>query len=177
MKPIPENHLPHYDIRPRFRYETDIKSSEITDKIKAALKAEGCPCKGSVHPGYATLYLPMEEQHYWSPQLSLTVEEDELGTLIRGLYAPRPAVWTMFVFFYSFIGFAALIISIVGLSNWSLNKSAAILWFVPLLGLIFLSIYLVAYFGQRTSIEQMIKLHRFLEESTGLTIDAHNNPK
>lgn len=177
MKPVPKNRLPQYDIRPRFRYETDIKSSEITDRIKAALQAKNASCKGSVHPSYATLYLPIEEQHYWSPQLSLTVEEDEHGTVIRGLYAPRPAVWTMFVFFYAFIGFATLIISIVGLSNLSLDKSATILWLVPVLGLVFLSIYLVAYFGQRTSIEQMIKLHRFLEESTGLTIDAHNNPQ
>jgi len=123
-----------------------------------------------VKHGYGNLSLPTVEQHYWSPQLSLTLEKTETGTEIRGLYGPRPAVWTMFVFFYSFLGFAILIISIVGLTNLSLDKSANILWFVPALIIVFLTLYLVSYSGQKLGYKQIETLHEFIEKSTGLRI-------
>ena len=39
---------------------------------------------------------------------------------------------------------------------------------VPVLLLVFLSLYLVSYFGQKIGKKQMIILHRFFEASTGL---------
>ncbi len=165
-----EEHLPAYRVRPRFQIETIYSVTELADKINAGLQREDAPCKGRVQSTYASLYLPQEEQHYWSPRLTLTLEETPTGSLLRGLYGPRPAVWTMFVFFYAIIGFAIMVISIIGLSHWSLGQNATILWLVPVLVLVFLSLYLVAYFGQKLGHDQMVTLHRFMEESTGLEI-------
>ncbi|MDN5204691.1 hypothetical protein QQ008_25090 [Fulvivirgaceae bacterium BMA10] len=165
-----KDHLPSYSIRPRFKIETAYSVEDLGEKIKMGLNQENAPCKGQVYPGYSTLYLPREEQHYWSPQLTLTFEETENGSLLRGLYAPRPAVWTMFVFFYSAIGFAILLVAVIGLSYLSLGKSATLLWLIPVFVVLFLTLYLVAYFGQKMGRDQMITLHRFVEKSTGLTI-------
>ncbi len=77
----------------------------------------------------------------------------------------------MFVLFYSIIGFAALILLVVGMSYMTLGKGMALFWGFPLLAIIFLSLYLVAYFGQKKSHHQMIKLHRFFEE----VIKSDNN--
>lgn len=132
----------------------------------------GARCTGMATEGFASLQIPDKDRHYWSPQLSLMMEEleNKEGTLIRGLYGPAPAVWTMFVFFYALIGFALVVVLIIGFSRKSLGMEAPILWWVPVLLLVFLSLYLVSYFGQKLGHDQMETLHTFLEECLGLEI-------
>ncbi len=167
-----EDHLPPFRIRPRFLVETHESMDAISEKINADLSIKNSECKGKIAHGYGTIEIPVKDQHYWSPQLTLTIEETENGSSIRGLYAPRPAVWTMFVFFYAVLGFALLIITIIGFSNLSLKLSGSILWLVPILSVIITSLYLVSFFGQKLAHDQMVTLHNFIEKSIGITIDS-----
>ncbi len=160
-----EEDLPAYQVRPRFEVEVKEEPEEILEVIRAHLRTNIDSVKARIIPGFVTFFVPEAEQHFWSPQLSLSIEEIEGGSLLRGMYGPSPSVWTMFVFFYAAIGFAIMVVSIVGLSNWSLEKSATILWLVPILMLAFLSLYLVAYSGQKLGHDQMVTLHGFMEET------------
>ncbi len=170
-----EEHLPAYKVRPRFQVATSYSLEELVEKIQSGLDKEDAPCKGWVHmSGYGKLLIHKEDQHYWSPQLSLTLEEAGKGSLIRGVYGPREAVWTMFMFIYFVIAFAAVIISIIGMSNLFLGKPGLILWLVPFLILTFLTLFLVAFIGQRLGRDQMVTLHNFLEETTDLVIDEEH---
>ena len=164
-----EDHLPPYRVRPRFEVELNRDVADIVDSIKKAIAAED-NIKARFIEGHATLYLPAAEAHYWSPQLTLSINASEEGAVLRGIYGPRPAVWTMFVFFYSLIGFAILIIALFGFSNLSLGNSAKILWLIPVLVIIFLSLYLISFFGQRLGRDQMVTLHEFVERSIGQSI-------
>jgi uncharacterized membrane protein len=166
-----EDHIKFRSIRPKIYVETDLSVEEIHQRVKNYLSKADCRCKGQITKGYASLFPPEGEQHFWSPQLTITMQTEGQITKIHGLYGPRPSVWTMFVFFYAAIAFALLIVSMIGLSYWSLNKPATILWLVPVLVLIFLSLYLVAYFGQKLGHKQMTNLHRALEQCIGEKID------
>ena len=157
-------------VRPRFQIEVPYNMEELVTRIQARLDQEDAPCKGRVYHGYASFRPPFKEQHYWSPQLTLSMEELEEGTLLRGLYGPRSEVWTMFIFFYGIIAFAIMVIAIIGFSNMSLGESGMILWLLPVLVIVFLSLYLVAYFGKKMGNDQILMLHHFIEESIGLTI-------
>jgi len=159
-----EEHKVISAVRPRFEWELEFSSKELGDKIKAAVDDPENTIKARLRDGYATFYFPEEDQHYWSPQLSVSYEDlDQGGSVIRGLYGPRPTVWTMFVFFYSLIIMIIFIISIIGFSRQSLGLPSALLWWnIPLI-LIFLSLYFVAYSGQRLGRDEMIALHNFLE--------------
>ena len=165
-----DDHVPHRGIRPRFKIESELSAAQIEILLKENLSKENSDCKGSVNPGFATILMPEAEQHYWSPQLGLTYEKEESKTVIRGVYGPRPTVWTMFVFFYAIIGFAILIVGMIGLSHLSLDKPASILWLVPVLSVILLTLYLVAKFGQKMGQQQMQTLHKFTEEALGFEI-------
>jgi len=99
-----ENIDESFRVRPRFRVESSYTVKEIEQRLKSALEDKQASCQGRIIEGHATLYLPPEEQHYWSPQVSISFEEHNSGSLIRGLYGPRPQIWTMFVLFYSIIG-------------------------------------------------------------------------
>ncbi|MFT5169113.1 MAG: hypothetical protein ACI8P3_004361 [Saprospiraceae bacterium] len=165
-----EDHLPHFRVRPRFQIDTSCPLEELVEKIQNGLEKENAACNGRVNSMFGTLFIPQEDQHYWSPQLSLSFEKTETGTLMRGFYAPRPAVWTMFVFFYAIIGIAIIFILIFGMSYRSLGDSGAILWLIPVLVIIFLSLYAVAYTGQKMGHIQLVTLHRFLEECVGFEV-------
>ena len=161
---ISENPIPLYQIRPRFQIDTKYSLDEIHARINNSLKKDQATCRGSIYSHYVTLFIPEDDQHYWSPQLSLNIEELDIGTHIRGLYGPNPSIWTMFIFFYSFIGIAFLFVSIFGFSRMSLGESGWILWLLPILFIIFISIYISAYFGKKKGHDQMIILHLFLEQ-------------
>ena len=167
MSQTPEEQLTQ--IRPRFKIQTEVSVNDIIAKIESALKTDDSKCVGKVNHNFITLSAPISEQHYWSPQLSLTIDMEDEKTTIRGVYSPRPAVWTMFVFFYSIIGLVILVLGTLGLSYLMLDKSAEVLWWVLALGLLFLTLYLVSYFGQKMGHAQMVTLHQFFEESAGIS--------
>jgi hypothetical protein len=169
-----EKHLEHIQftrIRPRIRFEYKDSPSGFSETIKRRLNQQN-NIDGEVLSNFITIYPVQEDQHYWSPQLTLTMEATEKGSLIRGLYGPQPSVWTMFIFFYALIGFATLMVSMIGLSFLSLGKDASILWLVPVLILLFCSLYVVAYLGQKFGHQQMIYLHHFMEECVGSRIET-----
>ena len=169
-----ESHLPPFAIRPRFQVELLMEQKAIVRKIKKGLSQPKAKCVGLATEGFARIKLPTKDRHYWSPQLSVMMEdlEGKEGTLMRGLYGPAPSVWTMFVFFYSLIGFAIVVVTIIGFSRISLDMPAPILWWLPILIVVLLSLYLVSFFGQKLGHDQMEFLHSFLEECLGLEIDA-----
>jgi hypothetical protein len=158
-------------VRPRFSVLTAESSETIKQRIQDALAQENATCRGKVYDQFASLSLPADQLHYWSPRLRMTIEKTDEGTEVRGLYGPKPAVWTMFVFFYSVIGFATIIVAMLGLSYLTLNKPAGILWMLPVFVAMFSSLYLVAYFGKKTGYVQMVVLHQFIEKATGLSLN------
>jgi hypothetical protein len=170
----PSEHLVLTRVRPRFQVETSLSIEEVESRIQQSLEAADAPCRGHVRKGYAALQLPVQDQHYWSPRLVITLEErEEAGTQgckIRGLYGPRHEVWTMFVFFYALIGFGILMVAMIGGSRASLGRPSSILWALPVLVLVFASLWLVSYSGQKLGSKQMHVLHEFLEKSVGLEI-------
>lgn len=159
-----------YQIRPRFEIESTLSTNELANRLKKGIGKIDSPVKGQVHPTFATLYIPRKDQHYWSPRLTLSIYETDKGCTIRGMYGPHPSIWTMFVFFYSIIAFAFLVITIIGFSNRSIGNSGAILWLLPVLLLVFSSLYATSYFGQKKGEHQMKTLQDFFESSTGLKI-------
>ena len=162
-----------FQIRPRFEVSSHYTVEEIQNIMKKALKSGEAPCDGKVRFGYVSLYPHEADHHYWSPHLSVTIEEipDEDGSLLRGLYGPSPAVWTKFVFVYAIIALAAVIATVIGFANMALGESSIILWAVPGLILLFASMYLVSSIGQKKGHDQIEDIHHFFEACIGQTIE------
>lgn len=167
-----EDHIQFRRIRPRIRVQLPLKEEDIVAGLKTALDAPDSSCEGTAVKGFASIFPRKEEQHFWSPQLTLIFEAVEQGTLLRGLYGPQPTVWTMFVFVYVVLGFSSVMALLMGLSYWSLGKVTFWLWLSPLLSVLILSMYAVAYSGQKLGQKQMTRLHRFIESVFGQEIEV-----
>ncbi len=159
-------------LRPRFKYYSQYEPTEIQERVKKHLELDD-RCIGTVIDGHIVLKIAPEEYHYWSPQLSLSLEIEKAGTLVRGLYGPNPNVWVLFVFGYGIIAFTVLFIGIIGLSRWSLGMNAPILWMLPILGSAALALYIIGQFGQKIGAEQLFTLHHFLENALEERVHVH----
>lgn len=152
-------------IRPRFKLQIAHPPEEVKKRLTNALKLSDHICKGSIVDNHVMLRIPKNQQQYWSPQLHLELEENEGGTLIRGLFGPKPGVWTMFVFFYSAIGFLTLLGLIFGLSQMMLKMNAFALWSLPVGGIILIGLFTMSKAGQRMSYDQMQQLKLFVDKA------------
>lgn len=154
-----------FRVRPRFSEKLPLSQQELKDHLQEALKREQ-GVTGSVSDTYCVLKIPTAERHYWSPQLTLSLEEDEASKqnlIVKGLYGPKPSVWAAFFMSYAAIGILVLFIGVIGMSQALLDKPAPILWAIPVLAVIALVLYLVAQSGQKVGAEQMFRIHHFYE--------------
>lgn len=157
-----------YQLKPRFKLISQCSVQELETKLNSALKKREFHCIGKIQYGYGTISIIKKEQHFWSPQLSISLEKTEEGTEIRGHYGPKPSVWTLFVFFYSTIALLTLLITMIGFSRLFLGKPSDILWFSPLLVLVFFSLYAVSRLGKNWGKSQLITLHHFFKTAIGM---------
>ncbi|WP_338392083.1 hypothetical protein [Fulvitalea axinellae] len=141
--------------------------------MKEALQSSEKRCVGIVNDNYIVLKVPLEDRHFWSPQLSLTLTEDNGETLIKGRYGPKPSVWTLFAFGYAALGILTLFIGMYGLSTWSLGMDSSALWWIPALVGLAVLLYLSAQAGQKIGAEQMFTLHHFFEDATKTKINVN----
>ena len=156
-----------FRIRPRFIYSSKESPEKIHSKFKNRLAEDNAPVIGVIIPDHIILKIQPERRHYWSPQLSLSLEKKGDVTLVRGLYGPNPNVWATFFFGYAALGISALFASMIGLSQWFLGLNAYWLWTVPICLFIAIILYLIAQAGQKVGAQQMFELHHFYEETMG----------
>jgi len=155
-----------FRIRPRFKEKLSLSKDAFKDQIDRSLK-DSQELVGLISESYCVLKIPTDERHYWSPQLTITIEDEEEEKndhiTVRGLYGPKPSVWAVFFMSYAALGVLALFAGVYGLSQIMLEKPAPILWALPAFAIIALVLYLVAQGGQKIGAEQMFRIHHFYE--------------
>jgi len=156
-----------FRIRPRFRQQVKASFEEIQNHMKESLEADKNPYSAIYLPNQITLKIVPEKRHFWSPQLNITLEEKDEGTLIRGLYGPNPSIWAMFFFAYSALGVIILFAGMVVLSQYSLGMDAPLWWVIPFCSALAIIVYFIAQTGQKIGAQEMFELHHFYENTLG----------
>jgi len=165
------------EIRPRFIESYPIAKEGIIPLFKEQLTTVKEDINGAVWEHQLVLKIPFEQQHFWSPQLTISFEGTEEGLTVRGLCGPRTTVWMMFVFFYFLFGFIATIVMIMGFAQMNLGLSAGILWLLPVVGVIVLLMYLSAKAGQRLGRKEMETLYTFYHQTMDLALEREISPE
>lgn len=79
-----------------------------------------------------------------------------------GLIGPHPGVWTMFMAFYTMLGFGAFVAASLGVSQWMAKETAWGFWILPILGVFAALVYAASLFGQRLASSQTQAMGAFL---------------
>ena len=123
---------------------------------------------GRVINNHITLDIVGEEVHYWSPQLSFRVEQDDEdlnSSVVSGLIGPRPGVWTLFMFIYFFIAVLGFFISSFGVSRMMLGEYSHLILAFPIAILFMLTAYRVGKYGEQLAADQIEFLKEFVREA------------
>ena len=160
------------DFRPRFRFRTSLSVEAAEALLLEKLRRDNPEdFRSAIVKGHMVLSIAPEKKHFWSPQMDISIAEIEAGdeghpdTLVRCLTAPAPAVWTMFMFFYGFAGFAALVGLMIASSQYTLGYDLWGLWIAAgglLLGIV---LFAVAQTGKGLAKEEMRSMKRFVDEA------------
>lgn len=152
-------------LRPQFDFAVSCDYSSSFQRLAKALEHTE-EVVGTVFSDSAILKIPDHENHFWTPQLKVSVERNPMGGCrIHGLLGPRPNVWSLFVASYVGWTFIAVMSVIVGTSQATLSQGPWAFWGAPLaLGGILLT-YVTGRIGRRIGRPQSRRLKAFLESS------------
>ncbi len=156
-------------LRPRFRLDFDENQDELMTKFENNLKSSDCKYCSKIVDKHIIIDVPIEEDHFWSPQLSIEiVKGEETASVVKGLFGPKPQVWTLFMFLH-FVGGTLFIVALVLLYVWwTLDKSLIFpTTIVIMTPIIWFLLYFIGRLGKRKGREQMEELHGFMMDTLG----------
>lgn len=153
-------------LRPRFREHFSMPPEELLEKFKKAIRHHSFKLKGVIIGNHVVLDIPTPENHFWSPQLNITIEKgEEAPTLLRGLFGPKPQIWTFFMFIHFIVGLTFIGFGIMAYVKMNLGKS----YLIPLvlccaMPVIWLALYGIGQLGRKKGRAQMIVLNDFMND-------------
>ena len=151
-------------IRPRFKLESSVPMEEIKQIVLQSVKSD----ETLIHNAYdrfIKITVAQEDQHYWSPLLSLTFDQEENRTLIRGVIGPKESIWTMFMFFYISLAVSGFFGSMYSLVKWQTSNDKSYLIIIPIAIILLLSVFLTSKHGKVQAHVQTLHLLRALRKS------------
>ncbi|MDO9274992.1 MAG: GTP-binding protein [Lutibacter sp.] len=148
-------------LRPRFKMEFEESQQNLIAKFQNKVKNATCKYCVKVIDGHIVIDIPAEENHFWSPQLHVEIEKiEENRSIVKGLFGPKPQVWTFFMFIHFAMAVAFIGFSIIAYVKWSLKsdyKTALIITLV--LPFLWIAMYFLGRLGKRRGHKQMDELY------------------
>ena len=149
-------------LKPRFQLDFEMNSEVLLQEMKSHLH-DASAYKMKMVDNHIIIDVPDKETHFWSPQLSIEVEEiSEKTSKIKGLFGPKPQVWTFFMFLHFAVATSFLIFGVMAYSNWSLDKNSLLpIVMLVALPIVWVILYFVGSLGKSTGQKQMDELKSF----------------
>ncbi len=151
-------------LRPRFKMNFNESQQELLNKFKKNLEDGNCKYCSKIVDGHIVIDVPVEENHFWSPQLNIEIEKmEDNKTIVKGLFGPKPQVWTLFMFFHFAVAVAFIGFSVMAYVQWTL-KSDYMFALIVVIGLpiLWIVMYFLGRLGKKTGHKQMNELHEFM---------------
>lgn len=156
------------ELKLRFQLSSPLKQEKLVELLKNHLSKDENKTHGSCLKNHATINLPKNKQHIWSPHLGLDFEETPTGTLIKGAFGPKPSIWLFFMFIYITCGFIIIFGATIGFSQYTMNKTPYGFYPIPICLIISIGVYLGSRYGKIKSKPQMVDLMNFTLETLQL---------
>jgi hypothetical protein len=155
-------------LRPTFEISVELSAREVVDRVKERLGSVRGSIVATFIAGNVEVVPDPSLVHFWSPQLTLRLDEADGTTLIHGRFAPHPHVWTLYVAIHALGAFGTIGAAMFGLSQYLAGQSPWALWALPISPVLAALVWALGFVGQGLGNEQMYALRRFVEESLGI---------
>ena len=160
---VDSNGLNKILLKPRFKIKMEEDKAAILDKFKTEFTKGGSQFSGKIVDHHIIIDISKSEQHFWSPQLHVEVEENEGHTsIVKGLFGPKPTVWSLFMFVHFGVALAFVVFLVIAYTRWSLNKdyTTSVLLCVAM-PIVWVVLYFFGRLGRKKGTEQMNELRTY----------------
>ena len=159
-------------MQPTFTVNVPLAADDVISKIRAAINSP--ELRGhAVSAGQCVEFtIDAGQRRFWSPHLSVQVCESESGpgSELYCRFAPRPEVWTMFMFFYFLAAFAMCGAGVYGYVQRMLEQSPWA-WIVIPVGLVTIALlHIASLIGQGLSVDQMTLLRQRFDRALEIAV-------
>ncbi|MGC6431654.1 MAG: GTP-binding protein [Jejuia sp.] len=151
-------------LRPRFKRELNEGNQSILEQFEAS-KTKQSDFRVTRIDNHVFIRYPKKDQHFWSPQLHLEIDETSTkSSILHGLFGPNPTVWTMFMFLHFIVASAFIAFGIWAYVNWNLGHDFILqVSLMVLMVIIWFALYFAGRIGRDSSKNEMHDLHEFME--------------
>ena len=150
-------------LRPRFVVSSEKNKKQILQDFSEVKNEENQKLNVRVVDEHVFIDISKKESHFWSPQLHLEILEDEKNTKIKGLFGPKPQVWTFFMFLHFIVGTAFVCCAIWAYVNYSLEKKLVVpIILLIILPMIWVLLYFIGRLGRDFGKKQIKKQHELM---------------
>lgn len=161
-------------LRPSFSQVLDLGVEEARERIVEQVHQNEAQCELKSFPGFICLRIPIEDRHFWSPRLNISLEAVETGkTHVNGTFGPNANMWSSYLYGYLFIGSVALFSGLLGACQLALGMSAWGMWIFTAMLVIGFGMFLAALVGQRLASPQSEVLQRIYEAAVDKPVEVH----
>lgn len=153
-------------LRPRFKFDVEAVNETLLHGFESQKDKQSNFIVSRIDD-HVFIRFPKNEQHYWSPQLHLEINENDNNTsTVHGLFGPNPTIWTMFMFFHFVVAGLFIAFGIWAYTNYTLDQSYAIQLFLTLLMVLcWFILYFIGRIGKSKGEPEMYKLHGFMRDT------------
>ena len=163
---LDNNQLNKILLKPRFKIERREDKAILIKKFSDEFAQGGSDFLGKIVDHHIIIDVHKDEEHFWSPQLQIEVEENEKGgTLIKGLYGPKPQIWSLFMFIHFGVAIAFMVFLVLAYTRWSLEQDYSFaLMMCFIMPLLWFVLYFLGRLGRKKGAEQIHQIDAFLKE-------------
>ncbi len=152
-------------LRPHFEVIVDMTAADAAECLQRALDAHDTPVHGFARKAEAQVNIPADEAHFWSPELSIKIDEVDGRARLRGRVGPHPQVWMMFLGLHMAIAICSVGGALLGFSQWILGNPAWGFWAVPAGMFLSLLTASAAFVGQGLGADHVFRLRAFVDDA------------
>jgi len=112
-----------------------------------------------------SINVKQDENHWWSPEMTLRIEKDERGSRVFEVIGPNPSMFTLAMFFV-ILGSVGFIASILwALSQMSVGDSSLFAWGANFAsGVVIVATFGVLAIGRIKAADQVSSLRQFISD-------------
>ena len=165
-QPIHDDELNRILLKPRFKMKFNESEEAILEQFRLNIEKDQSDYISKIIDHHIVIDVPIKEQHFWSPQLHVEVEKDvDNKTIVRGLFGPKPQVWTFFMFIHFAVAVAFIVFFVVAYTQWSLQQeySFALMMCIAM-PILWVVLYILGQLGKKKGYQQMLELNEFLKK-------------
>jgi len=154
-----------YRIKLRKQYNLVEEPDLLFEKFSRSLGPNSNPVIGRIVKPNIFLQIDETVRHYWSPEMTITMEKEDDKTRIHEVIGPNSSVFTLTMFMIFFAGTLFLFTLMFLFSQLTLNMDTSFTWvIIGVCFLLFLIISLFMFIGRIKAKPQTELLRQFVEE-------------